>query len=125
MCKPLTIRAADGNFSAHVAFPAVPKAAPVVVVLHEVFGVNDDMRMTCDELANHGFIAICPDLFWRQMPDVDLTVSSEADWNTGAAPYSAFNRDAGVFDVIATIHAAAGLEAANGKIAVMGYCLAV
>lgn len=123
MRETLTIRTADGNFSAYVALPANSKKAPAVVVLHEVFGVNADMRATCDELAGRGFVAVCPDLFWRQRPGVDLSVTSEADWNTGLGLNTAYDRDAGVGDVIATIGASAGLRAANGKVAVMGYCL--
>ncbi len=41
---------------------------PAVVVLHEVFGVNADILQTCDEMAEQGFIAVAPDLFWRQEP---------------------------------------------------------
>ena len=69
----------DGSFGAYIARPkALP--APAVVVLHEVFGVNDDIRKTCAELAEQGFVAVAPDLFWRQEPGVDLGVTSEPDW---------------------------------------------
>jgi carboxymethylenebutenolidase len=93
------------------------------VVLHEVFGVNADLRMTCDALAAAGFLAVSPDLFWRQTPGVDLSVTSEADWNTRLALYAAYDRDAGVTEIVETIKAAAHLESASGKVAVMGYCL--
>jgi carboxymethylenebutenolidase len=56
---------------------------PAVVVLHEVFGVNADIRKACDELAQQGFIAVAPDIFWRQEPGVDLGVTSEPDWQHG------------------------------------------
>jgi carboxymethylenebutenolidase len=46
-----------------------------VVVLQELFGVNADIGATCHELAVQGFIAIAPDLFWRQEPGVDLDVT--------------------------------------------------
>jgi len=49
------------------------------VVLQELFGVNTDIRKTCDELAAQGFLAVAPDLFWRQEPGVDLNATSEAD----------------------------------------------
>jgi carboxymethylenebutenolidase len=44
------------------------------LVLQELFGVNADIRKTCDELAERGFVAVAPDLFWRQEPGVDLSV---------------------------------------------------
>jgi len=63
----ITIEGRDGAFGAYIARPKT-LPAPAVVVLHEVFGVNADIRKTCDELAEQGFIAVAPDLFWRQEP---------------------------------------------------------
>lgn len=122
MSEYITISTQAGAFGAYLARPDV-KPAPAVVVLHEVFGVNADLRQTCDALAASGFIAVCPDLFWRQTPGVDLNVTSDEDWKTGLALYMAYDRDKGVTDVIETIKAAAHLEGATGKVAVMGYCL--
>ena len=56
----IVIEGLDGTFGAYIARPAV-LAAPAVVVLQELFGVNADIRATCDELAAQGFIAIAPD----------------------------------------------------------------
>ncbi|WP_260600099.1 dienelactone hydrolase family protein [Sphingomonas endolithica] len=118
----IEITTKDGAFAAYRAVPAA-LPAPAVVVLHEVFGVNADIRQTCDDLAAHGVIAIAPDLFWRQKPGVDLDVRSEADWNTGLALYQAYDRDLGVDDVAATVRAAAVINGATGKVGVLGYCL--
>ena len=74
----ITIKGRDGAFDAYIARPKT-LPAPAVVVLQELFGVNADIRKTCDELAEKGFIAVAPDLFWRQEPGVDLEVTSEAD----------------------------------------------
>ena len=72
MKNRITIQGREGVFGAYIAQPRV-LPAPAVVVLHEVFGVNTDIRKTCDELAEQGFLAIAPDLFWRQEPGVDLS----------------------------------------------------
>jgi dienelactone hydrolase len=80
----LTIEGRDCAFGAYIARPKL-LPAPAVVVLHEVFGVNADIRKTCDELAEQGFIAVAPDLFWRQEPGVDLSVTSEPDCATAFA----------------------------------------
>src|SRR3974377_354938 len=94
MTDGITIQGRDGGFNAYFARPKnLP--GPAVVVLQELFGVNADIRKTCDELAEQGFLAVAPDLFWRQEPGVDLSVTSEADWNHGVRLYQAFDRDAG------------------------------
>src|ERR1700722_16730073 len=118
----ISIEGRDGSFNAYIARPkALP--APAVVILQELFGVNADIRKTCDELAEQGFIAVAPDLFWRQEPDVDLSVTSEADWQRGLRLYQAYDRDAGVRDIKDTLDAVAKLSDCTGKIAVQGYCL--
>ena len=118
----IVIESADGTFRAYIARP-VKFPAPAVVVLQELFGVNADIRATCDELAKQGFIAIAPDLFWRQEPDVDLDVRSEADWQHGLRLYGAYDRDAGARDIAQTIRAAVKLPESTGKVALQGYCL--
>jgi carboxymethylenebutenolidase len=118
----ITIQGRDGAFGAYVARPKT-SPAPAVVVLQELFGVNADIRKTCDELAEQGFVAVAPDLFWRQEPGVDLNVTSEADWQHGLRLYQAYDRNAGVRDVNDALDAAAGLPDCTGRVAVLGYCL--
>jgi carboxymethylenebutenolidase len=118
----ITIEGPDGAFGAYIARSKV-LPAPAVVVLHEVFGVNADIRKTCDELSEQGFIAVAPDLFWRQEPGLDLNNWSDAEWKKGLALYAAYDRDKGVRDIVTTAHAAAQLEGASGKVGVMGFCL--
>ncbi|HZZ24177.1 MAG TPA: dienelactone hydrolase family protein [Roseiarcus sp.] len=118
----ITIESRDGAFSAYIARPkALP--APAVVVLHEVFGVNTDIRKTCDELAEQGFVAVAPDLFWRQEPGVDLSVTSEPDWRHGLRLNQAYDRDAGARDVKDAAQVVAKLPDCAGKVALLGYCL--
>ena len=118
----ITIQGRDGAFGAYVARPNV-LPAPAVVVLQELFGVNADIRKTCDEIAQQGFVAVAPDLFWRQERGVDLGVTSETDWQHGLCLYQAYDRDAGVRDIKDTIDAVAKLPECTGKVAVLGYCL--
>ena len=84
----IIIEGRDGTFAAYIALSKTLPAA-AVVVLHEVFGVNADIRRHCDELAEQGFIGVAPDLFWRQEPGVDLSVTSEPDWQHGVRLYQA------------------------------------
>ncbi|MCB8882699.1 dienelactone hydrolase family protein [Acidisoma cellulosilytica] len=120
--ETITIETEDGAFSAYLAKPDhLP--APAVVVLHEIFGVNRDIRQTCDELAAAGFIAVAPDLFWRQEPGVDLNTLSDEEWQKGFALYTGYDRDIGVDDIVATLDAAAELDDGTGMVGVMGFCL--
>ena len=66
----IRVNGQDGTFAAYIVRPKT-SPAQAVVVLQELFGVNADIRKTCDELAEQGFLAVAPDLFWRQEPGVD------------------------------------------------------
>src|SRR5271163_1792209 len=113
MDNHIVVESPDGTFHAYVARPdKLP--APAVIVLQELFGVNADIRSTCDELAAQGFIAVAPDLFWRQEPGVDLNVTSEIDWRHGLGLYQAYDRDAGARDVKDTADVVAKLAECPG-----------
>src|SRR5277367_46250 len=113
MTGRITIEGQDGAFGAYIA-RANALRVPAVVVLHEMFGVNADIRKTCDELAEQGFTAVAPDLFWRQESGVDLSVTSEADWQRGLGLYQAYDRDAGARDVKDTANAVSKLPGCTG-----------
>jgi carboxymethylenebutenolidase len=109
----------DGSFHAYRAASTVAQA-PTVVVVQEAFGVNADLRATCDELARQGFNAVSPDLYWRQEPDLQL--SAEVDWDRGIALYRALDIDKAVRDVQATVRRARP-RSHQRAVGVMGFCL--
>jgi len=117
-----TIKTNDGTFNAYVARPAAAKA-PAVVVIQEIFGVNRVMRAIADDLAAQGYLAICPDLFWRIEPGIDITDQSEAEWAKAFELYTAFNVDKGVADIAATLATIRADEGCNGKVGSVGFCL--
>ncbi|NGM50088.1 dienelactone hydrolase family protein [Caulobacter sp. 602-2] len=121
MSETLTINTPDGDFSAYVARPATGDAPPAIVVIQEIFGVNQVMRDVCDKLAGEGFLAVCPDLFWRIEPGIDITDKSEAEWKKAFELFNAFDVDAGVADIDATIDAIR--PQSSGKVGAVGYCL--
>ena len=55
----ISVEGRDGTFNAYIARPKTLPAS-TVVVLQELFGVNADIRKTCDELAEQGFVAVAP-----------------------------------------------------------------
>ena len=110
----------DGDFRAYVAKPSgAPKGA--IVVIQEIFGVNAVMRHKADWLAGEGFWALCPDLFWRLQPGIDITDQSEAEWAQAMDYMKRFDVEAGVKDIQVTLKTARGWGAK--KVGTVGYCL--
>jgi carboxymethylenebutenolidase len=122
MGEQTTITTAEGAFSAYLARPATTPAAAVVVI-QEIFGVNQVMRGITDGLAAQGYLAICPDLFWRIEPNIQLTDQSEAEWQRAFSLFNAFDVDAGIKDIAATIATIRKDPACNGKVGAVGFCL--
>lgn len=124
MKKEVTINAHDkGSFSAYVAYPETDLPAPGVVVIQEIFGVNAGMREICDNLAKAGFVACCPDLFWRQKPGVQLTDKTEAEWAQAFEFFKGFNVDLGVEDLKSALAFLRADSDCTKKVGTMGYCL--
>lgn len=118
----ITIKVPDGDFFAYVAAP-VETPAPAIVVIQEIFGVNQVMRDICAWLAGEGFLAVCPDLFWRIEPGIELTDKTEEEWARAFELFDAFDADKGAEDIQATISAVRAHESCNGKVGAIGYCL--
>jgi carboxymethylenebutenolidase len=122
MGERITITTGDGSFEAYVARPAADRA-PAVVVIQEIFGVNQVMRDITDGLAAQGYLAVCPDLFWRIEPGIDITDQSDAEWKRAFELFNAFDVDAGVKDIAATIAEVRKRPDVNGKVGAVGFCL--
>jgi len=119
----LTIQAADGgNFTSYLALPA-QTPAPAVLVIQEIFGVNQVMRDTCDWLAKEGYVACCPDIFWRIEPGIQLTDQTEKELERAFELFGLFDVDKGIEDIRATLSALRQHESTNGKAGSVGYCL--
>ncbi|WP_326523715.1 dienelactone hydrolase family protein [Sphingomonas sp.] len=111
----------DGSFAAYVARPAgTPRAA--VVVIQEVFGVNPGIRRKCDRLAEDGYLAVAPDLFWRIEPGIQLDPDVPEELRHGLDLFGRFDQDAGIRDIEATIRWARS-DVEGGKVGCVGYCL--
>ena len=111
----------DASFTAYVARPAnTPKAA--ILVIQEIFGVNAGIRRKCDKLAEDGYLAIAPDLFWRLEPGVELDPDIEPEFQRALDLMGKFDQDQGVRDIEATIHHIRSEEGVP-KVGCVGYCL--
>ncbi len=106
---------------AFVVYPEVKEKAPVVVLIHEIFGLSDWAKEMADELAAEGFIVVAPDLLTGFGPNGG---GSSEFANQDAAVKAVSGLDPAV--VLADLDAAADygkhIPAGNGKIAVVGFC---
>jgi carboxymethylenebutenolidase len=118
----ITINGRDGDFSAYLSTPAVA-SGPGLLVIQEIFGVNQSMRQMCDDFAAQGFVALCPDTFWRQEPGIQITDKSDEEWQKAFKLFQGFDIEKGVEDLKDTLAALRKLDACNGKAGSVGYCL--
>ncbi len=118
------INAADGSGSFDAFLARAPHApAGVVVLIQEIFGVNDAMKASAKETAEQGYHVLVPDLFWRLQPGINLTDKSEGEWKQAFDFMNRFDQQKGIDDLKATVAFARTMDGSNGKVGTMGYCL--
>ena len=112
----------NGSFGAYLAEPeGTPRGA--IVVIQEIFGVNEGIRRKCDRAAAQGYLAVAPDLFWRLQPGVELNPDVEPEFKQALELMGRFDQNGGVADIEATIRAARARLPEGAKVGCVGYCL--
>lgn len=119
---PISTLEGDGQFDAYVAEPE-GKASAAIIVIQEIFGVNEGIRHKCESWAKAGYLAYAPDLFWRLEPHVELDADIPEQMQQALAYIPKFNQDQGIRDIEATIKAARAALGGDAKVGVVGYCL--
>ncbi len=121
----VTIKAKDGGeFTAYLSLPLTNKGkVPGIIMMQQIFGVNPEMRGFTDDFAAQGFLAICPDLFWRQQPGVQLIPGQSDAFQKALGLAQKFDHGKAVDDLKATMAFLRAHPACNGKIGTVGYCL--
>ena len=116
----ISVRAADGHeLAAYVAKPDGEPTAGLVVV-QEIFGVNQHIRAVADSYAQDGFLAVAPALFDRVERGVDLGYEG-ADMQRALTFIPKINVDKAVVDIGAALEYAR--KTTGKKVGVIGYCL--
>ncbi|EKV26598.1 Dienelactone hydrolase family [Caenispirillum salinarum AK4] len=113
----------DGTFKAYFAPAAHQDPAPCVLVCQEIFGINKEMWRICENLSQMGYSAICPDLFWRIDPGIELDPTNEQEMQKAFDLFGKFDIDKGLQDIQDTITHARTLKETTGKVGAIGYCL--
>ncbi|MGU3779008.1 dienelactone hydrolase family protein [Burkholderia metallica] len=118
----IDIDAGNGEaFSAYLARPG-QGSGPGLVLLQEIFGINDYMKETADRFAEEGYVVLVPDLFWRMKRGVNLGYTGE-DFATALRYNDEFDVDLAIADIASTIKTLRSLEQHAGKVGAVGYCL--
>ena len=118
MGQRIELQASDGHdFSAYEASPK-GKHRGGLVVIQEIFGVNEHMRRVADGWAAEGYYCVAPAIFDRAKTGVDLDYSPDSI----AAGRSMFE-EIGIDNMLLDVEAARAAAAVAGKVGVVGYCL--
>lgn len=119
---PIPTLEGDAQFDAYIARPAgTPKAA--IIVIQEIFGVNEGIRRKCDNWAEKGYLAVAPDLFWRDQAHVELDADVPEQFQAALGHMQKLDQDLCIRDIEATIKVARSELGGNGKVGLVGYCL--
>src|SRR5665213_2185101 len=115
------IKHGDRTVQTFVVYPEVSHKAPVIVMIHEIFGLSDWAKEMADELAAQGYIVVAPDLLSGAGPNGGGTDAfSGQDQVTKAV--SGLNADQVTADLDAAADYGKKLPSANGKLYVAGFC---
>ena len=109
------------EFLAYTSQPTTPAKAAVIVI-QEIFGVNEGIRIKCDQWAAKGYLAIAPDLFWRIRPGIELDPDMPEQLQEAFDLFGQFDQEQGIADIEATIREARKMVG-GGKVGAVGYCL--
>jgi len=113
----------DGNdtLPANVVKPeGTPRGA--IIVVQEVFGVEKGIRKKCEDWASKGYLAVAPDVFWRQKPGVELDADVPEEFQQAIELMMNHDMDLGIQDIEAVIH---WIRRDQGvaKVGLVGFCM--
>lgn len=117
----VNIKNGDRTVQAFIDYPEVSHKAPVIVLIHEIFGLSDWARSMADDLAAQGYIVIAPDLLSGTGPNGGGS-SSYPDQDARVKAVSMLSDDQVMADLNAAADYGLKLPAANGRLAVIGFC---
>ncbi len=116
----VTVKHDGRNVEAYIAYPEVSNKAPVVLVIHEIFGLSDWAQLVTDEFAAAGYIAIAPDLLSGKGPNGGGTRTMDS--NAVGTAIRDLPQDQITADLNAAADYALKQPASDGKLFVAGFC---
>jgi carboxymethylenebutenolidase len=108
------------RFDAYLSRPSTGRE-PAVLVLHDMFGLNEPIRAVADRYAERGYAALVPNLFWRS--DIPRPLSYHEDQHPIAwARLKAIDLDVVSADMTTAVTWLRAQPFCNGKVAALGFC---
>ena len=98
------------------------KSLPGIVMIPEIFGVNQGLREMAERYAREGFAVLAVDIFWRMQRHVNLGYTKE-DFAQAKSFHERFDYETGVADMQAAISTLRARPECSGKVGVVGFCL--
>ncbi|MEY3633478.1 MAG: hypothetical protein RI937_1676 [Pseudomonadota bacterium] len=109
------------QFDAYVSLPPTGRG-PGLVILQEIFGVNEHIRAVADQYATDGYCVIAPDIFWREGRKIELAYDPQG-FERGLGLLGKLDIDQTAIDLQATVTALKQLSACTGKVGSLGFCM--
>lgn len=117
----ILVPSADGEIPALLCVPDSGHG-PGVVLVQEIFGVNDYIRDVAERLAGEGYVALAPHMYWRIEADFAVDATGPDDLPTAFAVAGRHDPDDGVADVGAALAHLVERPEVDGPVGVMGFC---
>jgi carboxymethylenebutenolidase len=111
-----------GQMPAFVARPPSGNG-PGVVVLHEIFGVTDYIKQRARDLAQLGYVALVPQLYWRLGSDITLPENTPEGLQQAFGFMQRLDQGQAVDDAAAALDHLRTMPASGGKAGVLGFCM--
>lgn len=122
MDKTVEVVAHDGGTFNAFLYLAPKLPASGLVMIPEIFGVNQPLRELAQRFADEGYVVLVPDIFWRLERNVDLGYD-EISYKKAFAHHAAFDYNIGVKDMQSGIDALRARSECAGTVGVVGFCL--
>jgi len=118
----ILVTSADGQqFDAYVSHPPAGRG-PGLLIIQEIFGVNEHIRAVADQYAADGFVVIAPDIFWREGRRIDLAYDAEG-FERGLGLMGRIHLPLTASDLQRTVEAVKHLDTCTGLVGSVGFCM--
>ena len=119
----IKVSTADGGeFDAHLTLPPGGGKGPGVVMIPEIFGVNEGIHQCAELFAQQGYVVLALDIFWRMERNIDVGYG-ETGYKKAFALHAAFDYEQGIADMGDAVERLRRMDQCTGKVFVTGYCL--